>query len=378
VIQGGEGMYNIAFIGGGVNSAIGRSHYIAAQMDGKFKLVAGAFSRHAEINQETGESFGVLSEHVYDDYKMMLEREKDAVDVIAVLTPTDTHEQIVCDCLQAGYPVICEKSLSTSLQSALQVQKVLDEMRGFLCVTYNYTGYPMVRVLREKIQAKELGKITNIIIEMPQEGFSRYTLEHTEPKPQEWRMKDYQIPTISLDLGTHLHNMIAFLTGEHPIEVVGREDSFGFFPQIVDDVLCMANYTDDIAVQMWYSKVALGNRNGLRIRVYGTDASAEWYQAEPEILKLHDKLGNNMIIDRSNDLAVGQQDRYNRFKVGHPGGFIEAYANYYWDMAELLDCYKSGKQMNSNYLLDVNSSIEGLKLFEAVHESATTHQWITL
>ena len=224
-------MYNIAFIGGGVNSAIGRSHYIAAQMDGKFKLVAGAFSRHAEINQETGESFGVFSEHVYDDYKMMLEREKDAVDVIAVLTPTDTHEQIVCDCLQAGYPVICEKSLSTSLQSALQVQKVLDEMRGFLCVTYNYTGYPMVRVLREKIQAKELGKITNIIIEMPQEGFSRYTLEHTEPKPQEWRMKDYQIPTISLDLGTHLHNMIAFLTGEHPIEVVGREDSFGFFPQ---------------------------------------------------------------------------------------------------------------------------------------------------
>jgi len=172
--------------------------------------------------------------------------------------------------------------------------------------------------------------------------------------------------------------MIAFLTGEHPIEVVGREDSFGFFSQIVDDVLCMANYTDDIAVQMWYSKVALGNRNGLRIRVYGTDASAEWYQAEPEILKLHDKLGNNMIIDRSNDLAVGQQDRYNRFKVGHPGGFIEAYANYYWDMAELLDCYKSGKQMNSNYLLDVNSSIEGLKLFEAVHESATTHQWITL
>ena len=94
MIQGGEGMYNIAFIGGGVNSAIGRSHYIAAQMDGKFKLVAGAFSRHAEINQETGESFGVLSEHVYDDYKMMLEREKDAVDVIAVLTPTDTHEQI--------------------------------------------------------------------------------------------------------------------------------------------------------------------------------------------------------------------------------------------------------------------------------------------
>lgn len=371
-------MYRIGFIGGGINSAIGRSHFIAAQMDGKFELAAGAFSRSHDINVKTGEAFRVAPERVYDDYREMLEKEKDKLDVIAILTPTDTHEVMVEECLRAGYPVICEKSLCTSYKAASRIQDCVRETGGFLCVTYNYTGYPMVRVLREKILSGEMGKITNIIAEMPQEGYTRYTLDHTQPKPQDWRMKDYEIPTISLDLGTHLHNMMAFLTGEHPKEIVARESSFGFFSQVVDDVLCMVDYTDDIAVQLWFSKAALGNRNGLRIRVFGTKASAEWYQAEPELLKYCDKDGRMTVLDRSNDKEEGGKDRYNRFKAGHPGGFIEAYANYYWDISDALDDYLKNQNKASHYLMNIETSMEGLKLFEAAHESALTHQWVKL
>ena len=363
----GQTMYSIGFIGGGVNSAIGRSHFIASQMDGKFKLEAGAFSRNREINRKTGREFNVEESRIYDDYHEMLEKEKGKIDVIAVLTPTDAHEKMVKECLEAGFPVICEKSLSTSLESAQSVRKTLTEVKGFLCVTYNYTGYPMVRVLREKIKEGKLGKITNIIVEMPQEGFTRYTLERKQPTPQEWRMVDYEIPTISLDLGTHLHNMMAFLTGEHPREIVAREGSFGFFPQVVDDVLCMINYTDNIAAQMWFSKAALGNRNGLKIRVFGTLASAEWFQAEPEILKMNDKEGNMFWLDRSNDKTEGEQLRYNRFKVGHPSGFIEAYANYYWDIYDALTEYFEKGEEASHYLMNIDTSIEGLKLFEVAH-----------
>ena len=371
-------MYRIGFIGGGINSAIGRSHFIAAKMDGKFSVEAGAFSRDKEINHKTAEEFQVPMEHVYDDYHEMLQKEKDNIDVIAVLTPTDAHEVMVKECLEAGYPVICEKSLSTSYESAVEIKKCVEEKQGFLCVTYNYTGYPMVRVLRDKIMSGKLGKITNIIVEMPQEGYTRYTLEHQEPKPQDWRLKDYEIPTISLDLGTHLHNMMAFLTGEHPKEIVARESSFGFFPQVIDDVLCMINYTDDIAVQMWFSKAALGNRNGLRIRVFGTLASAEWFQAEPEILKLNDKDGNMFLLDRSNDQSEGLQNRYNRFKVGHPSGFIEAYANYYWDIYDALTEYLAKGKEASHYLMNIDTSIEGLKMFEVAHESAKEHKWLEL
>lgn len=371
-------MYRIGFIGGGINSAIGRSHFIASEMDGKFKVEAGAFSRSPEMNKKTGEAFQIADERVYDDYRVMLEKERGKLDVIAVLTPTDAHEVMVEDCLAAGYPVICEKSLCTSYESALRIKRKVEETKGFLCVTYNYTGYPMVRVLREKIRSGILGRITNIIVEMPQEGYTRYTLDHKEPKPQDWRMVDYEIPTISLDLGTHLHNMIAFLTGEHPLEIVARESSFGFFPQVIDDVLCMADYTGDIAAQMWFSKAALGNRNGLRIRVFGTEAGAEWYQAEPEVLKLNDKDGQMFLLDRSNDKTEGQQDRYNRFKVGHPGGFIEAYANYYWDISDALTEYLKKGENASHYLMNIDTSIEGLKLFEIAHKSAKEHRWMSV
>lgn len=371
-------MYRIGFIGGGINSAIGRSHFIASRMDDKFCLVAGAFSRNSEINRQTGEEFGVDPERVYDDYHELLLKEKDRMDVVAVLTPTDRHEEMVIECLKAGYPVICEKSLATSCKSALRIKDCLERQHGFLCVTYNYTGYPMVRVLRDKIRAGELGRITNIIVEMPQEGYTRYTLDHKEPTPQDWRMKDYEIPTISLDLGTHLHNMMAFLTGAHPKEIVARESSFGFFHQVIDDVLCMINYTDDIACQMWFSKAALGNRNGLRIRVFGTDASAEWYQAEPETLRINDKNGQIRLLDRSNDAGEGQMVRYNRFKVGHPSGFIEAYANYYWDIYDALTEYETNGMDASHYLMNLDTSMEGLRLFEAAHESAAKHEWVTL
>ena len=138
----------------------------------------------------------------------------------------------------------------------------------------------------------------------------------------------------------------------------------------------MINYTDDIAAQMWFSKAALGNRNGLRIRVFGTKASAEWYQAEPETLKLNDKNGHVLLLDRSNDKAEGQQARYNRFKVGHPSGFIEAYANYYWDIYDALTEYLTKGEEASHYLMNIDTSIEGLKLFEVAHRSAKEHKWM--
>lgn len=368
-------MYKVAFIGGGINSAVGRTHKISCQMDGRFKLVAGAFSRNIDINKATADEFGIAKERTYDNYHELLRHEKENIDAVIVLTPTNTHANIVIDCINAGLPVICEKSLTTSLKAGIEIKNAVQKQRGFLCVTYNYTGYPQIRVLKEKIQNGELGKITKVVAEMPQEGYIRYAGNGNVPSPQEWRMKDYDIPTISLDLGSHLHNMICFLTGEKVKAVIGQENTYGFFPQVIDDVSCIAEYTNDMTAQMWFSKAALGHRNGLRIRIYGTEASAEWYQMEPEILKLSNKRGEIFILDRSNDMVVGLQDRYNRFKVGHPAGFIEAFANYYSDIATMLDDYFQTGTMKSNYILDLDSSLEGLALFEALHRSSVKRTW---
>ena len=170
--------YKIAFIGGNIKSAIGMTHKIACQMDNKFELVAGAFSRHRDTNLQTAQAYGISNEHLYDDYKTMLKSEGKNVDVIAVLVSTDKHKEIVIDCLNAGYNVICEKSLATSLEEGKTIIEAAKANNKFLGITYNYTGYPMVRVLKDKISKNILGDILSIIIEMPQEGYIRYLNKH--------------------------------------------------------------------------------------------------------------------------------------------------------------------------------------------------------
>jgi len=222
--------YQIAFIGGGINSAIGEVHKAASQMDGHFELVAGAFSTHAETNQKTARTWGVADERTYADYHELLKAEKGKLDAVVVLAPTDYHKDIVIDALNAGFPVICEKSLATSVAEGEAIAKVVADTKGFFCTTYNYTGYPMVRELKQFIADGKLGKIQQVQVEMPQEGFMRLGANNEPPKPQSWRLKDTVIPKISLDLGSHLHNMIYFLTGERPEHIVADQTTFGLFP----------------------------------------------------------------------------------------------------------------------------------------------------
>jgi len=361
----------LAFIGGGINSAVGNTHKIASQMDGRFELTAGCFSRNEETNLKTAEAWGVNPTRVYKHWPDMLIEEKNCVDAVVILTPTDNHTDIVIKCIEAGYPVICEKALTTSSRAAASIQEAVKKDKGFLVVTYNYTGYPMLRELKLIISSGCLGKINQVHVEMPQEGFLKLDKNGNPPKPQNWRLHDGDLPTISLDLGVHLHNIIEFLTGEKPVEAFAVSNSFGLFHQVIDNVIGVINYSNNVVCNYWYSKSALGHRNGLRVRVYGENGSAEWYQMEPEILLFNDNMGNKSIIDRtSSEIQLATDPRYNRFKAGHPAGFIEAFANYYYDIADSLENYLSGKEWKSDYVFTVNSALNGLKLFEALAESS--------
>lgn len=211
---------------------------------------------------------------------------------------------------------------------------------------------------------------------MPQEGFGRLDRNGNPMIPQKWRLQDREIPTISLDLNDHLHNNIYFLTGEKPMKVIAIQNSFGHFKQIIDNVIYIAKYTNDMICNIWYSKVALGYRNGLRVRVYGEKGSAEWYQMNPEMLYLHDNRGRTLINDRGSvDMNIPSQQRYNRFKAGHPTGFIEAFANLYSDIADSIIAYKENLNYKSEYVFGVNEALEGLYMMEAITKSAKNESW---
>src|SRR5690606_7761185 len=172
-----------------------------------------------EINQTTADAWGIPAQRVYPSWQELLQQERGQLDAIVILTPTPSHCDIVTAALELGYAVICEKALATSSEETARIKAKLDETKGFLAVTLNYSGYPMLRELKHKIQCGELGRLLHVQIEMPQEGFVRLDAKGEKPLPQAWRLKDGFIPTISLDLGVHLHHLMAFLTGKSPLKV---------------------------------------------------------------------------------------------------------------------------------------------------------------
>lgn len=366
----------IAFLGGGLNSAIGRTHKIAISMDNRYELVSGCFSRDNKINVESAHEYGVNKSRVYNNLDELIENEKEKIDAICILTPTPNHKNEVIKCIENNISVICEKALALSSKEADEIKIVLNKYKGFLAVTYNYTGYPMLRELRSMIQNGKLGKLEQIHIEMPQESFARVNKEDKPLKPQEWRLVDTELPTIFLDLGTHTHDIISFLTGESPVELVSTQNSFGSFKELIDNSLTIASYTNNLVSNIWFSKTALGHRNGLKVRVYGDIGSSEWYQLEPENLYFNDNKGHKILIDRASvDVSITTEERYNRFKAGHPSGFIEAFANYYGDIADyLLDENKN----ESGYVFGIDDALEGLKMLEAMTLSSKEKRWVSI
>ncbi|MBK4726995.1 Gfo/Idh/MocA family protein [Pantoea agglomerans] len=362
---------NIGFIGGGLNSAIGQTHKIASEMDGHFRLVSGCFSRDSVVNTQTALRWGVQPERVYATSSDFIKGESTRLDAVVILLPIPDHFDIVIACLSAGLAVICEKALVDTSMSAKQIDEWLREHGGQLYVTYNYSGYPMVRELQQRIINGEFGVIQQVMVEMPQESFVRQNTLGQVSKPQIWRQHDGEIPTMSLDLGVHAHQLVSFLTHDRPADVYAIASHFTELPGIIDTVHAIARYESGMVCNYWYGKSALGYRNGLRIRLMGTQGSAEWLQMDPEVINVSDVLGRKFTLDRTcTENQIANLPRYARFKAGHPAGFIEAFANYYADIALALQ----GKE--NRYTCGTETAFEGLQFLENIHLSARMQQKI--
>lgn len=362
--------FRLGFIGGGIGSIAGYAHFAAARMDGLFEITAGAFSKDAMINRESAELYKV--ERVFDDYHELIEYAKENLDAVSVLTPTPTHTEIVLALINAGVNVICEKALSPSVEDASKIKEALNRQKSFLAVTYNYSGFAMVRELKARIEAGELGRIYQVRVEMPQESFVR------PPKsvkyPQKWRLSDAYIPTICLDLGVHLHHLAYFVAGFKAKRVFARMNSFSKYG-VIDDVEMMMESEDGMRGSFWMSKTALGNRNGLKIEVFGDKASGVWVQEEPERLRLSYANGDKKIVDRGSDTLICASKIYNRMTPGHPSGFVEAFANIYYDIATELELFLEGKKMHLS-VFDIDTAIDGLRLLHKAKESSEKKEWM--
>ena len=369
----------IAFIGGGVNSAVGYVHFSACQMDNRFKVVAGAFSRDPEKNYKTAEKWGVDTSRCYDNWRDLVKNEKDKIDAVVVLTPTTNHLEILIELLQNNIPIICEKALVTGPKEISELKKHFNHEKNFLAVTFNYSGYAMVRELRDMIENGKLGKIQKILLEMPQEGFRRPPdIAGKMSPPQEWRLHDYEVPTICLDLGVHLHHLSTFLLKQEPDSTMAYFSNHSTYNGLIDDVQMLLRYPNNIVGHMWMSKTAIGNRNGLKISIYGDKGSAKWVQINPDELEMCLLDGSRITIDRASQCKFAGEFRYNRMKPGHPTGFIEAFANLYTDINDALHVFNSNQTINSTFVFGIDHASDGLDLFKAAKKSHEIMTWVNI
>lgn len=362
----------IAFIGGSINSAVGNTHRIAAEMDGRFRLVAGCFSRNEALNSQTGQTWNVEPDRVYQDWNSLLLNEKDGIEAVVVLTPTPHHTEVLDEVRSSGYSVICEKSLTTSVEST---GNLISPSKSRIHAVYNYTGYPMVREMRMRIAQGEIGDLLHCEVTMPQEGFLRRHTDGSVIKPQDWRQLDQKIPTVALDLGIHVVNLFRFVTNQIVERLVGSYQSRGNIPNVVDYVTVIAECSNNTRADFQFGKTSLGQSNGLSITCYGTNGSMSWVQMNPEFLYFSDTFGVSHVIHRgSSDCLLAQDLRYNRFKAGHPSGFIEAFSNHYFDIADDL----VEKKKTSDYTFDENDALVDMQVLEAISDSVAHSQWIDI
>lgn len=356
-------LLKIGFIGGGINSAVGQVHRSAVMMDGLYSIEGGVFSRNLDINRQSAIEYCFDEKRAYRSVDELLKKNT-TLDLVAVLTPSPNHLEIISMLNERDVSVICEKPLCSSLDDWSSINDIWNG-NGKLFTVYNYTGYPMVREARSIIETGTLGKVIQVIVEMPNEGMIRPPRIGGVPKPpQAWRLKDSIIPHAALDLATHAIQLSRFIVQKELAKAVGRFANHSKFDNIKDTLQIIGELTNGASFSLWISKTALGCRNGLNIRIFCEKGSLHWAQKDPEHLNISDGSGMLTQFDRSNASGEGYHPRYDRFKVGHPAGFIEAFANYYRDIFEVLTDNHADKI--NPFLFGLSDSYEELIVLETL------------
>ncbi|KMW57664.1 Oxidoreductase, Gfo/Idh/MocA family [Candidatus Rhodobacter oscarellae] len=374
----------LGMVGGGRDAFIGGVHRIAARIDDKYELVAGALSSTPEKSQASGADLGLDPSRVYDDFRQMAIREgrlKAGIEAVAIVTPNHMHVPAALEFLRRGIHVICDKPLAATLTEAKRLARACERSDALFVLTHNYTGYPMVRQAREMVAAGDLGAIRVVQVEYPQDWLST-DLEASGQKQAAWRTDPKQTGAggSTGDIGTHAYNIARFVTGLALEELAADLSSFVEGRQVDDNGHVMLRFKGGAKGMLWCSQVAPGNENALRLRVYGDKGGLEWSQEDPNYL-WHTPLGEpKRLITRAGAGSGGAAGRVTRVPPGHPEGYLEGFANIYTEAAEAILAAREGRKPSGEVTFPtVTDGVEGVAFVDAcVRSSQMGARWTKL
>ncbi|QIG52733.1 Gfo/Idh/MocA family oxidoreductase [Nordella sp. HKS 07] len=370
-------------VGGGIGGFIGEAHRMAARLDGKFELVAGALSSDPERARQSAARCFIAPDRSYGDYREMAAAEAarpDGIEAVSVVTPNFSHHAITSAFLERGIAVICDKPLATSLADAQDLVARAAEAQRLLGVTYNYSGYPMIRHARGLIAEGGIGQVRQVQVEFAL-GWLSVPLEQEGVK-QAWRTDPASAgPSgVVADIGTHAYHLLRFVTGLEVQTLAADLSTMVAGRKLEDNANILLRFKDGARGMLWASMVAAGESVGFRLRVYGETGHIAWDEAFPDQLHLRLLDGTDQTLHRGGKLSPLAKSA-TRLVSGLPEGFIEAFANLYGDYAEQIIARREKRAPDPLSLLAPTGAdgVDALAFVEAVLQSGRANgSWVAL
>jgi predicted dehydrogenase len=376
------GRIRLGMVGGGEGAFIGAVHRIASRIDDHYEFVAGALSSTPDKARRSGEALGLAAGRIYDDYESMAKAEAkraDGIEAVSIVTPNHMHAGPAIAFLKAGIHVICDKPLTVSLAEAKKIKAAVEKSGRIFALTHNYTGYPLVRRMREMVQGGDLGAIRLVQVEYPQDWLTGPT-ETSGNKQAEWRVDPKRSGAGGAlgDIGTHAFNLADYVVGLDLAELSADLKSFGEGRALDDNVQIMLRYANGARGALWASQLAVGNENALMLRVYGTKGGVVWRQENPNQLYWSPYEKPTQILTRGGPGSGEAAGRVTRVPPGHPEGYLEGFANIYSEVAAAINAARVGKKPPKGvHFPTVDDGVKGLAFIEAaVKSSKANGKWV--
>ncbi len=371
----------LGILGGGGDSLIGVLHRVAAAMYDQYEIVGGVFNPNWEENIGFAEKIGLPTNRIYKDFDTLIVEEtklpvSERMQVVSVLTPNFLHFPMAKKLLENGFNVICEKPMTITYEEAIILQETLKLANTVFAVTYTYTGYPMVRQMREMIANGEIGEVQKIDAQYYQ-GWINPIIHDKEKRSTTWRLNPEKsgISCCIGDIGTHAFDMIEYVTGLK-VNAILADLNYVYDDNKMDvDGTVLIRCSDTTKGVIRTSQIATGEENNFTVQVYGKKAGLKWAQENPNYLYLLEDGKPLRVLKPGHSYNSEISLDGTKLPPGHPEGIFDSMGNIYKGVARAIR-----KEQYDH--MEFPTIIDGVRGMNFIEKAVESHQkgniWVTL
>ncbi len=368
-------------VGGGEGAFIGAVHRHALALDHRYVFTAGALSSTPDKALRSGAALGLAEDRTYPTWEAMLEGElarpaDERIELVVVVTPNHVHYPVAKAFADAGIHVVSDKPLVHTSEQADDLVATAERTGVVFAVTYNYTGYPMVKEARRYVREGRLGQLRKVVVGYHQ-GWLATKLEATGAKQAEWRTDPARSGAAGAigDIGSHAENLVATVTGLELDAICADLTTFVEGRRLDDDGNLLLRFQGGAKGVLMASQVEIGHENDLVLQVYGETGALTWRQEDPNALWFAPLEGPVELLRRGNPYLGEAAQGASRLPAGHPEAFFEAFANVYREVADAITRHAAGEDPTGDYPT-VRDGARGVRFIErTVVSAASDAKW---